>query len=386
VKTFLFLILIAAGMNGFALNSSVLGSVAKADDDVVQHRGFRQLLLEKKYSELSTKINDLQARYEAEFMNEDKLTSAVYCFEVNDASIQPILDEWASNNKSNFAALLCRGAYFLTRAAHARGADYAAETNSSQFQSMESYLRRATSDLRAAIQLKPASIHAYAFLIRSASLMGDLELQRQLYNSAIKINPHSILIRQVHIAKLAPRWGGSKAEMQAVVDDSKKYLVNVPAMKIVESELDIELGMQSLEQKDYDGVIQNMTKALTRGNSAIAFYRRGQGYMYSGDLLKAVTDFRSAIEINPSYINALEDKVHCYLKLQVFPAALRDLNRLLDLSPDSKYFFTRGLVLGWYSPGQSGKAAKDLEEAVRLDPANKQYAEYLAKYRKEHVE
>lgn len=312
-------------------------AVNKSAQIAKQPQNLRQLLLSKEFALLNTIFLRLQDEYEKDYKLEDKMTSVLYDFEVNNPATETLLNEWVTKTPNHFAPYLCRGVYFCTRAAHARGAKYVAETSAKEFEDMHAFHRRAIADLQKALELKPTLVHPYAYFIRIVAASGETEIQKQLFSAALELNPYSIMLRQIHIAKLAPRWGGSMAEMQAIVEESRKYVKEYPAMRVVESEIDIELGSQALENSDFQAAIDHLTKAITRGESAVAYFRRGQAYMFSNQLVQAVSDFSKAIALNPSYIYAYEARMSCNLKLQADSLAQVDLVKLLELSPQERY-------------------------------------------------
>src|SRR5437016_8996754 len=59
------------------------------------------------------------------------------------------------------------------------------------------------------------------------------------------------------------------------------------------------------KQKDYDGAIANLTKAIELNrNYAEAYYQRGLARRQKGDIDGAISDYTSAIRINPKYAEA----------------------------------------------------------------------------------
>src|SRR5437016_5330741 len=58
-------------------------------------------------------------------------------------------------------------------------------------------------------------------------------------------------------------------------------------------------------QKDYDGAIANLTKAIElNGNYAEAYYNRGLARRQKGDIDGAIADYTAALRINPKYAEA----------------------------------------------------------------------------------
>ena len=74
---------------------------------------FRQFLLKKDFATLNSRIGALQKEYEDDFKKEILLTTALYDFEIANAKMQPLFDEWVATFPDDFVPLLCRGVYFL---------------------------------------------------------------------------------------------------------------------------------------------------------------------------------------------------------------------------------------------------------------------------------
>ena len=94
----------------------------------------------------------------------------------------------------------------------------------------------------------------------------------------------------------------------------------------------------------------------------------------------AVEDYSQAIEINPNYPEAYNNRALLYRQQKKYDTALADLNRAIELNPEdgqTRYnvYFNRGLV--YFDLENYDAAAEDFVRAAEIDP---QSADALAYY------
>jgi lipoprotein NlpI len=97
------------------------------------------------------------------------------------------------------------------------------------------------------------------------------------------------------------------------------------------------------------------------------YWERGIQYGKLGHYDKAVSDYSSAIKINPQLISAYIDRAVGYARLEKYKQAYGDLNKVLQIQPNnSRAYVTRGtlnFLVGKYQP-----AAADFKRYLQLNP------------------
>lgn len=340
------------------------------DKTIHEQNDFRLLLSRKMFSLLNEKLGAIQKRYAADFRAENDLTTALYNFEVANPKIEPVLDEWVSKYPQDFQPFLCRGAYFYTRGSRARGTDYVSETLSGQLEGMEYFFRKASTDLRRALELNPSLIHAYSYMVRIAARISSKEEKKQILEKAINANPYTIIVRQYYLRLSTPRWGGSLGEMKSLIDDSRRYFQKYPEMKIIEAEIDLEEAFQAYTQKDVNRSIELYNSAISKGDSVYAYTMRGETYKISKQLDKAIMDFDRAIDLNPFYIQAYTSRWWCKANLGDIPGAIADLDKLIELEPTTKSYYQRAFL--YEKRGELAAAIADYGKVIEMYPKHDQ--------------
>lgn len=90
-------------------------------------------------------------------------------------------------------------------------------------------------------------------------------------------------------------------------------------------------GQVKLVAGDIDGAIAELTTAIEGGNID-AYTARGEAYMQSGDLRKALDDFNNAIANDGTNALAYYDRALLAMRTEDYESALNDINNALALS------------------------------------------------------
>ncbi|MDP8263353.1 MAG: tetratricopeptide repeat protein [Candidatus Ancaeobacter aquaticus] len=106
-------------------------------------------------------------------------------------------------------------------------------------------------------------------------------------------------------------------------------------------------------------------------NISIAYNNRGNAYQDNGYLDKAIANYNSAINLNPTYTIAYNNRGNIYQLQRKYKEALADCNRAIGLNPKlAEAYYNRGNAC--INLGSRNLAIADYKKAVELMP---QYAE-----------
>ena len=106
------------------------------------------------------------------------------------------------------------------------------------------------------------------------------------------------------------------------------------------------------------------TPGLPPEQLSLAYGLRALGYSLKGWFEKALTDYDKAIDLNPDFAAALNNRAWAYFKLGRAQQGREDVERALRLSPDSPYALdTRAHIR--QSAGDAAAALSDYELAMR---------------------
>lgn len=146
-----------------------------------------------------------------------------------------------------------------------------------------------------------------------------------------------------------------------------------------------DLEQYELAFQDFDKVVELDPKDAT------AYFNRGNAYEFRKDLKRydlvnqgsprqyyeiglkhyylAIQDFDKAIELNPDYTTAYNNRGFAYYKLGKYDLAIQDFDTVIELDPDyTTAYINRGAA--YRRLKQYDLAIQDFDKAIQLDPDN----------------
>jgi tetratricopeptide (TPR) repeat protein len=112
---------------------------------------------------------------------------------------------------------------------------------------------------------------------------------------------------------------------------------------------------------------------LTRENLVVTFYNRGMEYRAKGNYAAAITDYGSALAIDPNYLAAWNNRGLAKKESGDLDGAFADYSQAIRLKADYAFGYNnRGVVLR--EKGDLDGALRDFDRAIAIDPG------YVATY------
>jgi len=123
-----------------------------------------------------------------------------------------------------------------------------------------------------------------------------------------------------------------------------------------------------LVKGDLDRAISNFNKAIEiNPGYPDAYNNRGCIYQNKGDLVQAIYDFSKAIEINPRYASAYGNRGLAYANKGNLEQAISDCNKAIEIKPGCvEAYFTLGLI--YLSKGNFDQALFCYDKAIEVNP------------------
>ena len=107
--------------------------------------------------------------------------------------------------------------------------------------------------------------------------------------------------------------------------------------------------------------------AMAMAQDAQEWFDRASDEFDAGNYVRAIEYYGRAIELNPEFGYAFNNRAWAYYFLGRYEEALADLNRALELGPvDAPAYYGRGVV--YEKIGRYDEAIGDYTKAVELDP------------------
>lgn len=293
----------------------------------------RRLLREEKYAELNALLAGLEVDAEQDVAKEARLFLAYKAFDESVSEYEENFSKWVSATPKNYQPYLARAEFYYDMAWKARGHKWASETKEEQFDEMNRYLRKASGDLDAALEINNRNMVIYSLLIRIIKTGADKEAMVTVLNAAIEKNPATYEVRRVFVYAITPKWGGSYDMMQGFAKYSQQSIGLNPRLSLLLGAAYREYGSKQSSDHTYSKAIESYTKALNAGESHDVLGDRGETYYRMEEYEKAIADLSRAVELYPEEYSHYYWRSKTYYKLEKVEQALEDIEVALMLAP-----------------------------------------------------
>lgn len=297
----------------------------------------------KRFDEIERFHADLVAKHEAGRLSDAHLARFFSVFQVADAYVEPLIMEWARRYPDSAAPWLALAHYYAQVGFAARGGEEATRTAEVQFVAMAAAFRKALYALEMADQrMKKHSLSGSMKIWLGATVRTTKPSPREIYTAAIKLWPETLQVRIRYIRASSPKWGGSEAQLAAIVDEAR-----------------------SLQPEDRRYIEYLVTQELAatmelRGNpkKAVELYRRSipmcpgldRSLEQLMDLQRRTRDFEGLVATSTEYIDryprggwGLETRGWARHELKRYPEAAADYEKATQVGWGPAF-----LRLGWY--------------------------------------
>lgn len=126
-------------------------------------------------------------------------------------------------------------------------------------------------------------------------------------------------------------------------------------------------GISYRNINNYKSAKENFTKAIEiLPSSVLAYYNRAIIYDYEDKYTEAIDDLQKAIEINPQFADAYNRLGDIYIKVDDNNNAIRYYTKAIELNPKPYYYLNRSIV--FYEDDNTPAALEDLNKILEIDP------------------
>jgi len=324
-----------------------------------------QLLRDKKFDALQARMDRLLAMYVENRVTDEELFYEFGAFDRWGPFLTPLFQEWISKFSKSYAAHHAMALHYSSMGWQHRGGAYASETSQQQWQQFHRYLQSARDSDLEAIKLHERPILSYQLLVANAKAMPNGQAKqraKQWLDEAQKIQPDNVIVRQAHVALLAPRWSvGSIGALEAFAMRAAHPGLPSDRFDSVAYAARMEIAAEYRRLEDWERAIEHYRRAA-------ALCRLNQPWMDIGEIRLKQHRYAEALKATESAIELVADSPYGQrLKAQ----ALQGLGRhaeafelLLKLAPygSPPVLFMLG---DYYATGQGG-VKRDPREARRL--------------------
>lgn len=129
-------------------------------------------------------------------------------------------------------------------------------------------------------------------------------------------------------------------------------------------------GLDLLQKMDCKRAIVQFTNSINKEPTAKAYAKRGEANYSCGFMSKAMSDYNSAIKLDPKNLDAYYGRSRLYSTKKNFDGAIKDLSKALNISPNYiEALGDRGML--YKEKGNLEAAVDDFSKAVVLGPKHR---------------
>lgn len=342
--------------------------------DHLDDRALVRALLARDFAGLSAQLEQVQGEFAAGQRSEVSVDLAFDALANNDPAHDALLTAWVKAQPDAYAPLLARGRYYLQLGLAWRVEGYARDVSVQQREQLRNAFDLAERDITAALALKPGLTVAYASLVQLSGTLGDDTALAEWTQRGLAVAPASYEIRKSRLYLLFPRWGGSYAEIDAFVEDTKTHVDENPALRGLLGFADYVRAFNLHRAGHCEEAIATLDQALAAGETAWLWKERGICQWRLGKFAAAVADLNRAVALYPQMARALYWRGSAYLSLGDADRAFEDFAMAVELDPFD-YYANKDLGYEQSKRGLDAEAAASYRRALtyRTDKADTWY-------------
>lgn len=323
-------------------------------------------LIEKRdYEELQRLLGGYQRAFEEDPGTSPRLENAFGTLHRVPRRAETALNEWVGRYPSSYVARVARGSFYQSQGLEARGAAYFKDTPEGNIRAMRAYLGKARTDLERSLKMTQKPYLSHRTLMSIARTSGNRKTERTHYLEAVKLAPQSVELRLAHMTSLEPRWGGSYAEMEALVTESRSQLKDPGAVARLAARVPAERADERQRAKDYVQALKHYDEALGLYASAGTLCERSYVLSQLKRDAEAFADVKLALSKARDDRYCLERAVAVASGVSHADEAIGVLNLVIEVDPNSVHAINQR---GWryQQQGKAELAFQDFLASARL--------------------
>jgi tetratricopeptide (TPR) repeat protein len=278
---------------------------------------------------------------------------------------EPRFNEWVTKYPSSYTALAARGCFLYFQGLEARGTGYIKDTPEENIRTMRVYLDRARADLGRSLTLAQKPYISRLTLMSIARTSGSRRDERSQYLEAVKLAPQSIELRLAHMTALEPRWGGSYAQMEAFLAESRSQLNDPSAVARLAARIPADRADERQRAKQYAQALKLYDEAIGLHESAYTLCERSYVLSQLKRDAEAFADVKRALSRARDVRYCLERAVAVASSAGSAEEAIELMSLVIEVDPGSNHAFNQR---GWryQQQGNAELAFQDFLASARL--------------------
>lgn len=259
------------------------------------------------------------------------LMRALQAFTSTDPALRGKLERWVEQAPDSAMARLALGVHLRHLGRSHRGMRTARHTNRVQFAHFHGYAALAADQYRKVVALDPENSLAHAFLANLPSAVADpaFGFEQALHGPARL----SETAWYQALLKAQPKWGGSLAQIRAMLDVLEQRIPENPLLAELRGyDLYVEADQLSMRDRDSEALAV-VDRALAKGSHVDFLILKAQLQRALERHDDALRTLDAALEKAPEDYFAMEERADALAELERHDEAIETLDRILRYDP-----------------------------------------------------
>lgn len=329
----------------------------------------RKYLAAGKLDVLEQRLVELRSSYLRSECS-DRPFSVIFAAFVDGApAMQRRFDGWVARYPKSPYALTARGMHYISRAAYARGQDWAQNTKQDRFEAMSRFLVRAESDFNGALALDTTFTDPMVGILLAKSMGSDLGAVIAAYERFLVKAPHSYVLDAGMLDALVPRWGGSVPLMMQFTEDRVAKAGSYTDESLLTSRANCLLANELATYGGPASAAESLKSGMAVAADTDVYCHFAQGMLgrkdhRHEDAVAAFARFRA--QMGP--VTMISREADSWLRMRQYGAAINLFTMGIQFKTASPNLFC-GRAEGYLGLREIQKARQDVAVGLATDPA-----------------
>ncbi len=319
----------------------------------------RNLLWQRRYPELDTRLSNLLADYQAGLSSDENLMYAIRAFQVEDIGATPFLQEWLKLFPRSYAANLAIGAHYHDLAFAARGHKFRDDTTAEQVAAFRSLMKQAQHHITSSLKYSKKPTVSFDYAMRAAATLENRDAVKTLYKRALAVDPASFSVRSAYIWAMDVRWQGLPTDLVEFQQETQQSVLDEGSKRYVSYLIEMRMGDTQWGRKASAAADEHFQAAVKLCPIAEPWSDMANMHNEFEEWKLAIDALDHYLALEPDQAWAIRRKAWALRNLGEWPAALELYRKAADMGDDNAQ-----AAMGWILM-KGEHATQDLDAAIR---------------------
>jgi TPR repeat protein len=255
-------------------------------------------LAARDFAALESSLGGLRAGYRPEAVVELEIWNAFRAFGLPAARTED-LQSWLQAFPSSYDARFAAAIHHRRLGWQARGSGFANKTAPARFEDARTHFTAAMQHAQASLALTARPVFSHALMLDIARNLPGAGDADERYAKALEAEPQSFLLHSIRLEVLQPKWGGSFADMDEVIRQSREAGLPQASVTLIGARKLAHMAEHEEERDNHRQALMLAEQSVAMQETAFAQIVRGRILRKLGNEAAAQSAFERAAQIDP---------------------------------------------------------------------------------------